>query len=246
MSKIRQLLQRGWMIRLKSSEQNFDYIISRLRENSPFTFSRWGDGEWEAVLNLKKADETNCDGHQFFDVLCDELKKILIKKVPYMLGMQPLAYHKLMGRKIDKFLKSNNIKPSDLWWVDADVFHNASTSGKIYLLFDELKKKKILLVGPEYLTKLKTFPFDFVEVPLINCWNERDRIMKEIKEKSMVHDYDAVLFCAGMTSNWMIDQLHGKFDGFILDVGSLFDPFAGKNTRNYHKKLGSKYQGIGK
>jgi hypothetical protein len=240
--KIKQLFRRGWMVKLKSTEANFQYILKRLRENQPFSFSRWGDGEWEAVLNLKDQSEANCDGHQYFDSMRVELQNIIKKKVPYMLGMQRLAYHKMMGRKIDHFLRSNKLKANDLWWVDADVFHDASMGGRIMPLFEELKKKNIILVGPAYLKEFKHFNFDFVEIPQVNAWTERERIIGEIKTIIDHKKVDAVLFCAGMTSNWFVDQLHGNFPGFILDIGSLLDPFVGKKTRNYHKKLGKKYQ----
>lgn len=242
--QIRQYLRRGWKIRLSSSKANYNEILRRLDEHRPFSFSRWGDGEWEAVLNLKKQDEANCDGHQFFDSMRLELQNILFKKPSYMLGMQPLAYHKLMGRKIDSFFRSNNLKLEDLWWVNADVFHDASMSGKIFSFFERLKKKKVLLVGPQYLRNLKIFTFDHIEVPLLNCWLERVQIMAQIEERRKMKEYDVILFCAGMTSNWMVDQLHGNFKGFILDIGSLLDPFAGRNTRNYHKKLDDGYRGL--
>lgn len=239
---IKQLLNRGWMVDLKSTSENYNYILGRLRENQPFSFSRWGDGEWEAVLNLKNQNEVNCDGHQYFDSMRSELGNIIKKRVPYMLGMQRLAYHKMMGRKIDQFLRANNLKADDLWWVDADVFHDASLAGRITVFFDELKTKKVLLVGPAYLKEFRHFPFEFVEVPVVNCWTERERVMEKINDVIDSRPVDVILFCAGMTSNWMVDQLHGKFSGFILDIGSLLDPFVGKNTRNYHNKLGKKYQ----
>lgn len=232
------------MVRLNSSEANYLEILRRLEENQSFSFSRWGDGEWEAVLSLKKQDEANCDGHQFFDSMRLELQNILLKRPPYMLGMQRLAYHKLIGKEIDTFFKSNNLKLENLWWVDADVFHNASRSGKILSFFEQLKKKNILLVGPQYLRNLRIFTFDLVEVPLLNCWLERVQIMAQIEERRKVKDYDAILFCAGMTSNWMVDQLYGNFKGFIVDIGSLLDPFAGRNTRNYHKKLSNEYRSL--
>jgi hypothetical protein len=194
------------------------------------------------VLNLKGQNEANCDGHQYFDSMRVELQNIIKKKVDYMLGMQRLAYHKMMGRQIDQFLRNNNLKANDLWWVDADVFHDASMAGNIKPLFDELKKKNVLLVGPAYLREFKHFRFEFVEVPVVNCWTERDRVMKDINAVITGSKIEVVLFCAGMTSNWMVDQLHGKFPGFVMDIGSLLDPFVGKQTRNYHKKLGKKYQ----
>lgn len=242
--QIKRLFRRGWMVRLKSTRENYEYILKRLKDNEPLTFSRWGDGEWGAVLNLKGENEANCDGHQYFASLGTELQNIIKKRVSYMLGMQRLAYHHEMGREIDRFLSSNGLGARDLWWVDADVFHDASMRGEILHFFEELQKKGNVLVGPAYLKEFKHFSFDFVEIPAVNCWTERERIMEEINRIIRTKKVDTVLFCAGMTSNWMVDQLHGKFPGFILDIGSLLDPFVGKNTRNYHKKLGQKYQGL--
>jgi hypothetical protein len=234
---LRKLLNRGWLVEPCNARQSYNDILNRLRRNTPFSFSRWGDGEWEAVLGLKRQDEVNCDGHQYFDSMREELKSILTRKVGYMLGMQRLAYHKIMGRKIDRFFRENSVNPGDMWWVDADVFHDASLSRSISLFFDELKKKKVLLVGPAYLERVAEFPFKLLTVPAVNAWIERENVIEDIRLTLAGDNYDVVLFCAGMTTNWMVDQLHGRFNVYLIDVGSLLDPFAGKNTRNYHKKL---------
>jgi len=53
------------------------YFTDKLNDGEPFTFSRWGDGEWRSVLYCKGQ---NCDGHQFFPLMRRELRNVLRAK----------------------------------------------------------------------------------------------------------------------------------------------------------------------
>lgn len=232
--KIRSYFRRGTSIRLPSTASSYRVLAEKLRNNQPFAFSRWGDGEWESVLGVRGENDANCDGHQYFSSMRESLHEILISNPSYLLGMQKLAYHKLLGREIDEYLKKYKVRGE---WLNADAFHDASKNQKIGSFFDLLRTRKILLVGPAHLRRITLFHFDFCEVPERNCWLEREKILLEIKERISVEGPEVVLFCAGMTSNWFVDQLQKSYSGFLIDVGSLLDPYAGKNSRNYHKKL---------
>ena len=234
LSKIKRYFRRGRLVRLPTAASSYGFLLGKLQRNEPFTFSRWGDGEWEAVLDLKNENEANCDGHQYFPSLKQSLHDILVSNPPYLLGMQKLAYHRLLGRDIDAYLKKKMI---DRDWLNADAFHDASSRGEIKTFFDVLASKKVLLVGPLHLKKLTVFSFQFCEVPPKNCWLNRQLILDDIRNLIASKDRDVILFCAGMTSNWFVDVLQKEFDGFMIDVGSLLDPYAGVNSRNYHQKL---------
>jgi hypothetical protein len=221
-------------VKLPSPEHSYARIMEQCKSNRPFAFSRWGDGEWEAVLDLKREEDANCDGHQYFSSLKSALQDILKSNPSYFLGMQKLAYHKIMGRKIDSYLREHKITTE---WLNADAFHNASIRGELGSFFSWLGRKKVLLVGPEYLRILEVFPFVFCEIPEKNCWLDKESRLEEIKNRIRSEHCEVVLFCAGMTANWFVDKLYGFFDGVILDMGSVFDPYAGKQTRNYHKTL---------
>jgi hypothetical protein len=229
---IKRFFRRGWLIKIPKWSDSYRLLLQDLNQNKHFSLSRWGDGEWESALHLKNQNEANCDGHQYFDSMSDELSSILLRNPNYYFGMQELAYLKMMGNKIDKFLKANKIRVN---WINADAFHFASVRGELNSFFEALNNKRILLVGPSYLKNVNILSFDLIEVPPVNCWLKRDEILNAILMEN--GKYDVVLFCAGMTSNWFVDQLHGKFKGFVIDVGSLLDPYAGKETRNYHRKL---------
>ncbi len=226
------LFKRGWLVKVPHWSLTYRKLLQNLKENKAFSFSRWGDGEWESVLSLKSQDESNCDGHKFFSSMQIALHEILLKRPSYYLGMQELAYYKTIGNQVDKFLKANKIK---LDWENADALHFASVKGELNSFFQCLVNRKLLLVGPAYLKKVEVIKFDLIEVPQTNCWLAKDDILSSIMLRK--DNYEVVLFCAGMTSNWLVDQLHGNFNGFIIDIGSLLDPYAGKETRNYHRKL---------
>ena len=89
----------------------------------PFTFSRWGDGEWRAVLRQNKKGGQNCDGHKFFPKMGVDLAAVLIGRPQYMLGMQNFSM-RIYGKSIQRFLERNNL--TDLRWYTADVFHHGS------------------------------------------------------------------------------------------------------------------------
>lgn len=236
---IKTLLRRGWLVRLPSTASSYARLLERLKDNQPFAFSRWGDGEWEAVLGTGDESKMNCDGHQYFSSLREALHRILTSNPSYSVGMQKLAYHKVMGRKIDRYLRANNIK---LEWLNADAFHDASRDGKIGSFFDIISTKRILLVGPSHLRNLSLFAFDFCEVPAKNCWLKHEQVLADIEASIVEKKPEVILFCAGMMSNWLIDELKGSFTGCLIDVGSLLDPYAGVNSRNYHKKLSLAHQ----
>ena len=74
------------------------YYVSMLSGGKPFSFSRFGDGEWNAILGKPGQ---NCDGHAFFPELGADLRDALIQKLPYLYGMQVRAV-KCMGKEIQK------------------------------------------------------------------------------------------------------------------------------------------------
>lgn len=212
---------------------NFSFadILDKLKNKEHFSFSRWGDGEWIAVTGIRSLDKngglrSNCDGHKYFGSLRVALEEVLMDSPKYYMGFQPLA-RRVMGDKIDEWLAQRNI---NIDWCNTEYFHNASQKGVFFEPFMEsIKDRDVLLVGNESLSKLG---FDMVTVPQVNCWKDRDRIVDEIGSKMK----DVVLFCSGMPSNVWIHQLHNE-NVTLIDMGSVFDPYCGRNTRSYHHKL---------
>ena len=102
------------------------------------------------------------------------------------------------------------------------------------------------MIGPEYLKKFTPLNVNkYISIPLKNCFLDKDRIIKEIKDIIVTYNKNnkngIFLFCASMCTNYIIDQLFELTlnKHTMLDIGSAFDNFLSKETfpqitrRNY-------------
>jgi hypothetical protein len=207
-------------------------LIEMIKTNQPFSFARYGDGEVNAMLGKKGR---NCDGHNYFPDMGEALRSIVKSEPEYFLGMQGYAM-RTMKAEIEAFLGNTKVD-----WIDADLLHRASIDDRLALLFSALGASSVVLVGPAYLAGLSSlFPIrHHIAVPQKDCWLETEAIVKKIAGVLQENKFSVVLFCASMASNVWIDKLHtshGQNHCFI-DAGSVFDPYVGKDTRGYHKKI---------
>ncbi len=189
-------------------------------------FSRWGDGEWNAVLDLRKG-RANTDGHQYFDDMREALRAVLRKPQRYDMGMQGLA-RRIMGDQIEAWLEKNG---ASFEWVRADTFHDAAMRGD-WAFKDAFTAESHAVVGPVHLRPV--FPnARFVEVPTKNCWLDYNNLLK-LAGRS-VGKVKRIGFCAGMMSKVMIDDMFGG-DVQLLDFGAVFDPLGGVKSRGYMRQ----------
>jgi hypothetical protein len=220
---------------------NYQEHLDKINNKERYTFSRFGDGEWNAIL--EKAG-SNCDGHQYFRDMGARLKDVLASSPSYYVGLQNLA-HQQNTLIIDNYSKEFGIK-----WVASDIFHHASIKGNLQPLFDALSKRNVVIVGGSHLKSFNS-KWKFIEVPQHNCWTEYKSTLTKIQEFLLNNDADSIsnpkdfviLFCASMMSNVLIDDLDpiAEVVGVtLLDMGSLFDPYVGVNSRSYHNKLNLK------
>lgn len=194
-------------------------IVSKLDRKEQFAFSRWGDGEFAALFG----DEgQNCDGVRYESDMVSELKKIL-SEADYYLGKQPYYPNLYTQSRIRQIEALSND------WIDADVFHTASKKGELRPFLKALGNRDVILVGNGRLKNLDTFfEFEFIQTPSTDTWSKKEGILPTIKVKKDT----VVLFACGISANWFVHQLSGKCTA--IDVGSLFDPFVGSKTRQYH------------
>ena len=87
-----------------------DHYVDLMKNNEPFAFARYGDGEWLTILGY--IGWRNSNGCTFTQALSDDLKKVLINQHPYCHAILNIARRK-KGKEIQKFLTKSNIDIAD-------------------------------------------------------------------------------------------------------------------------------------
>lgn len=207
---------------------SYDEILSKIKERKAFSFSRWGDGEFNAIFGDKGK---NCDGHQYFPDLGARLHKILVSGPSYYLGLQPISMSKQYKNydRLQVFTKLLGIN-----WVDADVLHNASAEKRLFQFIEALQGRYLVVVGPVHLSKI----FECVHIVTlpVNCWLNYQQVKNELHFHLDGVNNAVVLFSASMMSNVLIDDFSDSHHT-LIDTGSVFDPYCGVFSRGYHYNL---------
>ncbi|NOY54251.1 MAG: hypothetical protein GXP58_11670 [Deltaproteobacteria bacterium] len=222
-----------WRVAVR--EYPLEYYLDKMKTGKVFSFSRYGDGEWNAIWGR---DGKNSDGHTYFPELGERLRRSLLLPYNYFysLGAQCMTHD---GPAIAGYLKRNCI---NLIWHDCDVFHRACMQGKLYPLIQQLRTMDVLFVGPNHLRKVNRilFPYcHFIEVPSKNCFLKVNEVEEEILRYAEKQGKMVIAFSASMASNVMIYDLFPTIghDHWLIDFGSLWDIFVGVKSRGYHTRL---------
>ena len=212
------------MINWTKKDKEFLYeICEKLRDQVPFTFSRFGDGEWLAISQAQP-DGTNCDGNKYYKDLGKRLEEIISKKQDYYIGHQ----------NVDAYTLKKDY-PQD--WVNSDIFHELSEMQGLDYLFDLLNDIHVVYIGNKSLSSLP-FVDEFIEIPYNNVWDNYNDVLNEIKNKMNDGIHKTFLLSTGMACEVFVHDLWNfNKDNTYMDVGSVFDPYVGRKTRSYHHRL---------
>jgi len=103
----------------------------------------------------------------------------------------------------------------------------------------------VLLIGPEYLSiaiehfGMEATNYKHIKIPEKDCFKYyNDILANALKALNALKPGDVVLVCASMMAEPLIMDLQAQYPDMIyLDMGSVLEPYAGKNTRSYHQKI---------
>lgn len=224
--------------RIKILDTALDSYVKLLQSDSPFAFVRYGNGEWDGILGTRK--ET---GSRSQNLAIPSLQKELQDSLrhaydpsSYFLGMQYYMQHR--PQLWSQTLRWLWINGPNLVWHNGDVFHWASSGGKLWPLIRELRKKSLVFIGPPHLRSIsRLLPYvGFIQVRLPNCYQDKAQIRKAI-----LNHLGSAVFCfsAGPTAKVLIHDLFPLLgqDNFLIDFGSLWDVYCGVKSRTYHKSM---------
>jgi hypothetical protein len=210
------------------------YYVGLLARDEPFSFVRYGDGEWSAVLGRSGA---NCDGHDYFPQLGARLSATLDDQYPYFYGLQYYGL-KLDGRAIADYIRRRRISVA---FHNADIFAFANVLGRLNPFIEALRRRPVAIIGPAHLKDLgHVFPVaQFFEVPSKNCFLAADDVSRSIREWGKGREGVVYSFSASMAANVMIHDLYPDLGqtNWLLDLGSLWDVYAGVKSRGWFQSL---------
>jgi hypothetical protein len=215
------------------------HYVQLLKDKMPFSFARYGDGEWLCILG-EFTGHANSNGCHYTQELCDDLRDVLKRNNPYYHAMLRVALSEkeatysnksiMFGRTIiEKFLSDNEL---DIEWCNGDVFLNISLKGNLFPLIEQIRERRVLYVGNERLRGLNMrgvgfFPYvTYVEVPPADSYTQKDTILKQVYLCIEKYQIDFIGWSTGMASKVFIDETFMKYPEITqIDFGSMFDGY---------------------
>jgi hypothetical protein len=210
-----------------------DDITSMIQRGEPFALSRWGDGEWSAILGH---GHHNCDGQEYTPQLRQGLAAVLEDQPQYLLGMQALARRRF-GDEIDAWLEGRELAFD---WIDSGIFHTGSIRGLLAPLMDALSVRGVLMVGPARLGLLALHLTDHVIVPDVDAYDDVVGVLtgEVIRVAATIGPGPVIAISAGMGANVMVHRLAAELpEHTAIDFGSVWEPYVGVGNRRYHQTI---------
>ena len=222
---------------IKINSQGLAYYVAKLKQLEPFSFVRYGNGEWDCMFQSAKRTRS---GSQDLDI--QSLRQALLfsligayKDPNYYVGLQSQGFLRTCGlfEKVEAWIKREQLEHI---WYAADVFHRSSKSGKLAPLIQQLHRMSVVVVGPNHLINWWC-PSRSVRIASRDCWQRVNTIEADILK--LARPGDVVSFSAGPAAKVLIHRLFPKIGNevFLLDFGSLWDVFAGIPSRNYQREM---------
>lgn len=204
-----------------------EWFTQRLSSGMPFAFSRYGDGEFQAILGHQGRTK---DGQTYTPELRAALANTLLFPGPYKYAVGPMAM-RMHGPDILAWLEREKIT---LKWYDTETFLEASINGALLPFIGALRERRVVYFGPPHLDRLLGW---LPKIRVRHC-NAHNAFAEFAALNNAAIDrigtFDVMLFSCGPTSKVLIHELNRHAPGLtLIDIGSLFDPYCGVRSRSY-------------
>jgi hypothetical protein len=220
----------------------YEFWVNLIKKEEPFTFTRYGDGELNAIfwVSRKKGGgrTRNGDGHSLRIKI---MRRQLIKSIQQP-GLTPNYYRSLWMdgncRPMERLARDHlgSITPPGMVWYNALAIHFKNIGGQNHAYFKAMRNLKmpIIIIGPKHLRGVdKAGCFDyhgFVEVPSKNAYHACERVIEEALAFPAPCFYSIHAGPPSPVISWVLWKERGD-DCIICDLGSILDGYS-------HKRLG--------
>jgi hypothetical protein len=231
-----------------------------LLQGKPFTYLRWGDGDWYAAMqnaqdnalfaSLKRYAADEHTGN-FFPVLgtfflCGNkelnngVKQLVAKLVEGEVPpFYPRFYMDIFGvMNAIRHPTSDDRRLAQVQWVPSQ--YNVANFERLTCDDKANNTRPVVLVGEAHTNKLSTLLQHKLWIDSRFAMSRANEILEEMLKASQRWPVDNVVFLVavhivGRTIGEQAYQKIGRKDT-IIDIGSSLDPLAGVLSRDYHSK----------
>lgn len=214
------------------------WFVNQLKDNKPFTFARYGDGEWLTILGFYGMRNSN--GCTFSMALSDDMRAVLHRQNDYHHAIlkiarreRPIPYLNVPtpygAPAIEKWLQAKGI---DMRWYDGDVLLEESLAGRLFPLIEQIRERRVLYVGNHRLRNLNMRGVGFfsyvayIEPPARDTHQVIDNLLLDIYKSIRRNKIDFVGWSSGLAAKVMIDEVFMRFPEVTqIDFGSQFDGY---------------------
>jgi hypothetical protein len=206
-------------------EQPLQFYVDKIKNGEKFSMARYGDGELYCMWGKQGQNSNGCKYYP--ELRADLLKGLttLQMKPNFIYGLQ-----RVLPRDEERVMREYG----GIDWYDTEIFSEAVAKGELYPLVEQLRKMKVVVIGNNSITdfcrgELGVTGFIYVEPS--NAYDQKEHVLDHVKKLAKLSGADVFLFSCGMAANVFIHELHGKVDGWLLDMGHIWDPFTGNMSR---------------
>ena len=225
-----------------SEKISYDYMsypvmIRNIIKVRNFTLVRYQDGEWTCMLKIEphfsnKIPKYGSEIGPLGDVLLN-----IIKETPdYFISVNAGTFYERAGL-VWPYIK--NLKNLFV----GEIFRNVSVNKGLDDFIEVLRDRKVILVGPDWLKKLKGFDREHVITPFGTLFKKNVMDKLELDVETLIEKYKkdnpVILYSCSFPGKIMSDKFYKKYSNTItqIDMGATWDPYCGKQTRPYHEKV---------
>ena len=216
-----------------------DWYIEKLVQDRPFSFARYGDGEWSCILG---AGQVATAHQRFTPELRDALTQTVTEAHGHdcFLAISPRggAVQGMWGR-IERWIATH---APDVEWHEKVTWARASQQGRLPDLVAAMRPHGIVVVGPRWLRRLDFYD-EFIEVRPYHCWADFESIVGAM----VPCEGSAISISAGPAAKVLVHRLYpliGK-RSWLLDMGSVWDPYCGHRSRTYQRRMSANWNIFG-
>lgn len=215
-----------------------EHYLQLIKENKPFSFSRFGDGEVLCINNPDFFKNNKSFPYGKWVQTCgDKLMNILTNNHDYYHCFLNCTFWERGPHRGIDFNRILDENFNEMNFYDGEIWSNLSFEGGISEITNAINPYTPVFVGGKHLKNMEYVTgitnMKIIEVDDIDAYEDYDFIIKEILTK--FHEGSRMFcFSASVVGKIIIDDLFPVIGdkAFMIDFGSVFDPYCGKLSRS--------------